>query len=811
MKSYLSSFRLFCGYLIISALITSCEQKKETNQLDLLMMIGIVQCDNRVCQSAPFQANQSMSIQTKSKSLIDFVLNDHLHVRVYENSQIVFTLDQITNRFNIQLKSGKLFVINQRDLLNTNDPFSLIISTPINKILVSKSYFSLEYQKPENTKNTKNTEKMVEKDILHIHDGDFKVKKDKDGYVVVNVKRPEEKKDSSQSQRDENTYEPTLVEIFKNKKIDKKKLSTIDTSHLKENIFTLLQEKKNQMSYYHKMERYSPNYDGRKDLFELNIAEKLSGKQTGWQLKFYDSQYRLQQQYFSPWTQKGNVELPKKLQWDMINSQGQILSDQYYIFHLNARDSNLSYIRLFEVDLIAPKGDIEVPNLSFSPNSDGVFDELLIKTNRLETGANWRMMIKDEAGKEIYTQVLKPKETEVKWNGKKSNGKPYKDGQYLLEVEGLDKALNQYLYSKEIFINQDEKYLIVDSSAKVFSPKGKDGYDLVRFTTKFTRTYAIDQWQFEIKKGNQLIKNWTGDQGPIPVLTWDGLNNQNQQVQDGKYEFVMKVQSGTNELISDMKTVYVDTTPPIVSIDFEGSSDDFTPDASGENDTLVIIPHIKEQSKIIGWTLNIYPKEIGQEKSSLLTINANQPPLEKITWHGQVSGRELESFEDYSLELSVTDEVKLTGSSGRIPFSTGAILIHDTRGDLIRISNILFKSGTTELVDEAKFQVVTHKLAKALLKNYKNSEISIEGHTDSQGEKTGFDNQKLSEDRANVVKDGIVAQGAKQSIKVRGHGVKYPLFEPELNKYQEQMNRRVDFLLKKNQSKGQKKKFDSEE
>ena len=62
----------------------------------------------------------------------------------------------------------------------------------------------------------------------------------------------------------------------------------------------------------------------------------------------------------------------------------------------------------------------------------------------------------------------------------------------------------------------------------------------------------------------------------------------------------------------------------------------------------------------------------------------------------------------------------------------------------------------------------------ALLKNYPNSEFLIEGHTDSDG--SDAFNQKLSEDRANVVKNALLDRGISASkIKSVGYGESMPV------------------------------------
>ncbi|MEC5167033.1 OOP family OmpA-OmpF porin [Flavobacterium sp. PL11] len=83
----------------------------------------------------------------------------------------------------------------------------------------------------------------------------------------------------------------------------------------------------------------------------------------------------------------------------------------------------------------------------------------------------------------------------------------------------------------------------------------------------------------------------------------------------------------------------------------------------------------------------------------------------------------------------------------------------------------------------------------SILKNYPNAKFSVEGHTDSDG--SDALNQKLSEDRANVVKDALIERGIKASnLNAVGFGESKPV---ETNKTAagKAKNRRTEVILQK--------------
>ena len=92
----------------------------------------------------------------------------------------------------------------------------------------------------------------------------------------------------------------------------------------------------------------------------------------------------------------------------------------------------------------------------------------------------------------------------------------------------------------------------------------------------------------------------------------------------------------------------------------------------------------------------------------------------------------------------------------------------DTRGMVITLSGgVLFTSGKSELLPTAQLKL--NEVATALTEQDPESTMVVEGHTDSQG-KPDF-NQKLSEARAQSVRDYLVSRGiASDRISAQGSG-----------------------------------------
>jgi outer membrane protein OmpA-like peptidoglycan-associated protein len=112
------------------------------------------------------------------------------------------------------------------------------------------------------------------------------------------------------------------------------------------------------------------------------------------------------------------------------------------------------------------------------------------------------------------------------------------------------------------------------------------------------------------------------------------------------------------------------------------------------------------------------------------------------------------------------------------------------RGLIIDMPDVLFDTGQATLKESAR-----ERLSKVagILVVYPDLQVDVEGHTDNVGN-ADF-NQKLSEDRAEAVKDFLVQQGVKpNSIQSQGMGMTQPVASNSTASGR-QLNRRVDLVV----------------
>ena len=113
------------------------------------------------------------------------------------------------------------------------------------------------------------------------------------------------------------------------------------------------------------------------------------------------------------------------------------------------------------------------------------------------------------------------------------------------------------------------------------------------------------------------------------------------------------------------------------------------------------------------------------------------------------------------------------------------------RGLVLTMKNdLLFDTGGATLKDGA--QRALNNLTQFLNK-YPDRGIAIEGFTDSTGSKEL--NQRLSERRAQAVKEALVSRGVEpKRIETRGHGPAFPIASNDTPTGR-QLNRRVEIVI----------------
>jgi len=157
----------------------------------------------------------------------------------------------------------------------------------------------------------------------------------------------------------------------------------------------------------------------------------------------------------------------------------------------------------------------------------------------------------------------------------------------------------------------------------------------------------------------------------------------------------------------------------------------------------------------------------------------------------QEAARQKEEAEKAKAEALARSEEEKQELRARLLQQLNSILsTRDTaRGLIANMSDVLFKSGSSELMPSAR-----ERLAKVsgIVLAYPGLHLEVEGHTDSVGREDY--NQALSERRAQAVRDYLVQQGITSNILARGFGKSEPVASNDTPEGRQQ-NRRVEIVL----------------
>ena len=153
----------------------------------------------------------------------------------------------------------------------------------------------------------------------------------------------------------------------------------------------------------------------------------------------------------------------------------------------------------------------------------------------------------------------------------------------------------------------------------------------------------------------------------------------------------------------------------------------------------------------------------------------------------KVQGQELAS------ERARREEAEKKAEQARADLARIAQVGQTDRGTVITLpGGVLFASGKSVLLGSAEAKL--SQVAEALVTGSPDSSMEVEGHTDSQGSDSY--NTKLSESRAQAVRDYLVAHGiAADRITAKGLGESRPIADNNSPEGRAN-NRRVEIIVK---------------
>lgn len=374
---------------------------------------------------------------------------------------------------------------------------------------------------------------------------------------------------------------------------------------------------------------FSPDGDGNKDVF---VIIQQSSKEDLWEGRILDAQENVVRTF--------NVENDSmaNITWNGQDDVGKIVLDGVYSYVVHSKDraGNETTKKLTNiiVDTNRPSLSLNIDRKFFSPNGDGIYDNISLIPKLAKDGlVKCRIEVKNTSGKTLHQVELSPNNIDTFiFDGKVSNGKVLDEGSYYAML--MAEYNNGYLSSApspSFVVDLTPPKASVRASDKIFSPDGDGKLDSVTFF----QGASEDSWHaniFAISKGGKRIglPLVTIEFANLPPkkIVWTGLDKNGNLLEDGRYGYVLEgIDEAGNKAESNMEIVSLNTEKANLILQSDTSL--FSPNNDGIKDFLTFYPIIRSKTPISSYKLTIESEEDGSIVN--MKEGIGEPPT-RIVW-----------------------------------------------------------------------------------------------------------------------------------------------------------------------------------
>ncbi len=423
---------------------------------------------------------------------------------------------------------------------------------------------------------------------------------------------------------------------------------------------------------------FSPDGDGFKDSFV--IMQQGSTEQL-WEAAVIDASGREVRTY--AWADSA----VKKLTWDGLDDNGQIVADGVYRYVLSSTDqagnSVEGSVYNIIVDTRQPQVNLSINRSKFSPGSAGTVNTITLKPEvSVKSGiSEWVLEVLDMNGKTMRSWTYRESPVlpaSVEYMGRRDQGG------YL--PEGLYRARLSLVYGNGFQPQVESPVFEVDTTApkasasvnwKVFAPQSGSARSNVTIRQDVSREGS---WQGILYSGKTPVKEWTWMENVPETLVWDGRGSDGQLVPDGEYTYVLRsTDEAGNTGQSKGVSVRVDTGAVEASV--TSSLDIFAPGGSGTGSAVNLFLRANSDSQVGSWTLNVQDAS----ENTLRSWSGNSDIPEKVEWDGRSESGRVVTDGFYTASLTVNYQKGLSASSrtGKIEVDTEAPVINVSVPDVL--------------------------------------------------------------------------------------------------------------------------------
>ncbi len=329
----------------------------------------------------------------------------------------------------------------------------------------------------------------------------------------------------------------------------------------------------------------SPNGDGAQDSLTINIGQDVETDITAWRVTVNDKDGKAVRAY-------GDTSFPPgQIVFDGYDDAGKVVAEGEYLVVYSVKygnGNNPKSSQRFQVDLTNPTITVSIDEPYFSPNGDGVKDEVSVSYKSSEI-VTWTGRITNSTGDTVISTGSDQTTSLIVWRGTDRAGNAVTEGDYFIQSTFTDRAGNKFTTEKgKIVLDITAPKVTFDVDKDYFSPDGDGLKDSI------VASFASN----EPVRGLLTIKDRAGrDSGtfggfgrayqPISgtfTYRWDGIAGSGLYVTDGNY----KVESVYQDLAGNKTSLpaigfTVDTRPVKVAV---SAPKGFSPNGDGVKDVM---------------------------------------------------------------------------------------------------------------------------------------------------------------------------------------------------------------------------------
>ena len=403
---------------------------------------------------------------------------------------------------------------------------------------------------------------------------------------------------------------------------------------------------------------FSPNGDGEQDAVEVAFEVPVTEGLSSWEFTVRDEAGDVVRRF------SGEETIPEGISFDGRDEAGRRLPEGAYtgelaVLYINGNNPKEATPELV-LDVTPPRATVKADTQVFSPNGDGLKDELTVFQ---ESGSEelWRGVL---SSTEVAEEAAVIKEfrwrgeaaRRVVWDGRREDGRIAPDGRYTYRLVSTDRAGNRgESEAVELTVDTRETPVRFSAAEGYFSPNADGQKDEVVLVPSVEVEEGVERYEVRIRKAEgagsgegAVVRRFTG-RGEVPrQFRWDGRDESRLKAADGVYvgELEVEYRHG-NRPRALTGEIVLDTEYPEVE-EAVAEREVFSPDGDGRFDTLRIRQSTSEEK--------LWKGEVLTSGGEVVRTEYWEGEAEDFRWDGRDENGNRVADGAYRYKLSSEDE-----------------------------------------------------------------------------------------------------------------------------------------------------------